>query len=201
MQCFIRKQSGGTTGSHWKYQRVMEQKHSFLATRRTGTVWWHSVQPLRTTMDNRKHWTFCKGFHEEELLLARHKCHQFLRPNNLRTPGLSLYGQNGTVAAPRTNAIHSCPRPKGKFLTSILKEKPSRLLLFRAGARNVSCTQATLVTSKENEITRIASGPAFPEAPMHEKKFNRTSCKLWSMALIKSHQWDCLQTKNAFHIF
>lgn len=67
---------------------------------------------------------------------------------------------------------NSHPRPKGKFFTSILKEKKSLPADFSLwlGPEMFPKLMSTPVTSKENEITRIVSDPAFPEAPIHKKK-------------------------------
>lgn len=59
---------------------------------------------------------------------------------------------------------------------------------------------STPVTGKENEITKIVSDPAFPEASTHAKKKK----KVLQDPQVNFHQWAilyCLQTKNGFHIF
>lgn len=70
------------------------------------------------------------------------------------------------------HSIHSHPRPKGKFFTTILKEKkpfPADFSLW-LGPEMFPKLLSTPVTSKEDEITKTVSDPAFPEAPIHEKK-------------------------------
>lgn len=95
------------------------------------------------------------------------------------------------------HSIHSHPRPKGKFFTSILKEKkpfPADFSLW-LGPEMFPKLLSTPVSSKEDEITKIVSDPAFPEAPIHEKKkkFYRIHRSISTSGL--------LQTKNGFHVF
>lgn len=77
------------------------------------------------------------------------------------------------LAAPCIHhSTHSHPRPKGNFFTSILKEKkpfPADFSLW-LGPEMFPELMSTPVTSKENEITKIVSDPAFPEASINAKK-------------------------------